>query len=134
MNVLNPVKPSKLAHDDRSLTKLISYTTTDFRDLKGKHSTYLQFVIDCLNCNIPILLVTNDPQRSLENLQSLAKISGQKLNRILLNDRSDTSQLLGCFEQTASDISAFLKELDAIKDDSKEQSLVAEINDLEYNL
>ena len=106
----------------------------DFISLKGQHSNELQFITDCLNCNIPLLVVTNHPQRLVQSLQTLSKISGQKLNRILLNERSDTSQLLGCFEQTASDIQGLLKELEVIKEDAVSQTLIADITQLEYGL
>jgi len=42
--------------------------------LKGAHSTQLQYIVDCINCNIPLLLVTNDPQRLIESLQTLAEL------------------------------------------------------------
>jgi hypothetical protein len=37
------------------------------------------------------------------SLQVLAKLQSTQIKRILLNDRSDTTQLLGCFEQTSQD-------------------------------
>lgn len=53
---------------------------------------------------------------------------------MLLNDKSDTAQLLGCFEQTQSDISAILADIDRIKDQSTDAQLVADICTLEYSL
>jgi len=35
--------------------------------------------------------------------------------RVLLSERSDTTQLLGCFEQTSTDVSSFLPLLDPFK-------------------
>jgi hypothetical protein len=39
------------------------------------------------------------------------EVWNKKLNRILLNDRSDTTQLLGCFEQTSQDLAQLQSEL-----------------------
>lgn len=73
--------------------------------MKGPHAKQLQALVDCLHSNLPVLVITNDPQRFSKTLQVLAKLSQTKLKRILLNDRSDTTQLLGCFEQTSNDAS-----------------------------
>lgn len=32
----------------------------DFLDLKGPHAKTVQQLIDCLQCNLPVLIVTND--------------------------------------------------------------------------
>ena len=66
---------------------------------------------DCLQANLPVLVVTNDPRRLSQTLQVLSRVHGTKLRRILLNERSDTSQLLGCFEQTSDDYSQFLRQI-----------------------
>lgn len=71
---------------------------TDFQDLKGKHAKTIQALCDCLHANLPVLVITNDSQRFSRALAVLAKLSKTALKRILLNDRSDTTQLLGCFE------------------------------------
>lgn len=68
-----------------------AFTEADFTNLKGKHSTELQFMVDALNTNLPLLIVTNQPQKLIENITTVSKLVGQKLNRILLNDRSDTA-------------------------------------------
>ncbi len=52
----------------------------------------------------------------------------------MLNDRSDTSQLLGCFEQRASDIGAFIKEIDYLKKVSANKTIVARLISLEHDL
>ena len=57
------------------------------------------------------------------------------MNRILLNERSDTSQLLGCFEQTTtSDIGAFLKEVGWVKETSQDGLVLARVCQLEREL
>jgi hypothetical protein len=70
----------------------------------------------------------------IEHLTTMARLTSHPLNRILLNDKSDTAQLLGCFEQTAGVMGAFLRELVAIKDGSSDPKLVSDICTLEYEL
>ena len=53
----------------------------------------------------------------------------------MLNERSDTSQLLGCFEQTTtSDIGAFLKEVAWVKETSQDAQVLARVCQLEREL
>jgi hypothetical protein len=61
--------------------------------------------------NFPLLIVADDCHRFGLDLQTIARLANKKLNRILLNDRSDTTQLLGCFEQTSQDLTGLLKEV-----------------------
>lgn len=77
-------------------------------DLQGSHSKSIQFVCDCLNTNFPLLVMSDDCDRFVRNLQTLSSVYAQKLNRIIVNERSDTTQLLGCFEQTSNDLDAFI--------------------------
>jgi len=46
----------------------------EFLDLKGPHSNFLQALTDCIQSNLPILVVTNDATRFQKNLQVIAKI------------------------------------------------------------
>jgi len=55
-------------------------------------------LVEALQANFPILVVSDDCPRFSADLQTLSRLSNKKLNRLLLNDRSDTTQLLGCFE------------------------------------
>ena len=96
LTFMSPVKPTLL--NVRQSLQGLSYSLGDYLKLKGPHSRELAFVVDCLNCNIPLLLVSNQTPRLTEDLQTLARVAGHRVNRILLNERSDTSQLLGCFE------------------------------------
>ena len=73
----------------------------DFLSMKGNHAMQLASLLDCLQINLPILLTTNNTTRAIRSLSLMAAIKNAKLRRILLSDRSDTTQLLGCFEQTS---------------------------------
>lgn len=77
---------------------------SDILKMQGGHTKSLQFLADCLHTNFPLLVVTDDCRQLIRNLQTMAQLWNKKLNRILLNDRSDTTQLLGCFEQTSQDL------------------------------
>lgn len=77
-------------------------------DLQGTHSKSLQMVCDCLHTNFPLLVMSDDCDRFVRNLQTLSSLFAQKLNRIIVNERSDTTQLLGCFEQTSNDLDALI--------------------------
>ena len=101
-----------------------------FLDLKGPHANTIQQLIDCLHCNLPVLLVTDNAQRTSKMLSVLANLSNQKLKRILLNERSDTTQLLGCFEQTSSDANSILASITYHK---YNPSLTASILKLEHD-
>ena len=46
----------------------------------------------------------------MQNFQTIGDLQNKKMHRILLNERSDTTQLLGCFEQTSQDLQALLSE------------------------
>jgi len=70
----NAVKPSVL--HARSFLKS-QLRMGEVSSLKGPHANELQYLVDCLNCNLPLLVVTNDTQRFVANLQTLAHISGQ---------------------------------------------------------
>jgi hypothetical protein len=70
---------------------LDTFTFSDYQDMKGPHAKQLQALVDCLHSNLPVLVITNDPQRFSKTLQVIAKLSQTKLKRILLNDRSDTT-------------------------------------------
>lgn len=76
----------------------------DFLIMKGPQAASLQALCDSLDSNIPILVTTNDSTKLLQAIKILAKLKPAKLRRILLSDRSDTTQLLGCFEQTSHEI------------------------------
>lgn len=98
--------------------------------LQGSHTKRLQFLVDCLHTNFPLLVMADDCHAFVRNLQTLAHLSGRKLNRLLLNDRSDTTQLLGCFEQTSQDLTVLQKDLvDAHRD-----LLPAQVIKLEHQL
>ena len=84
---------------------------TDILKMQGAHTKSLQFLADCLHTNFPLLVVTDDCRSFIRNLQTISQLWNKKLNRILLNDRSDTTQLLGCFEQTSQDIAQLQSEL-----------------------
>ena len=73
--------------------------------MQGNQTKSLQFVCDCLHTNFPLLIVSDKCDNFVRNLQTISRLANKKLNRILLNDRSDTTQLLGCFEQTSRDLS-----------------------------
>lgn len=79
--------------------------------LQGPQAKGLHHLLDALHTNLPLLVVSDNCQMSVQNLQTLASASNTKMVRILLNSRSDTTQLLGCFEQTASDIESLAEEL-----------------------
>jgi hypothetical protein len=59
--------------------------------LQGPHSKSLQFVCDCLHTNFPLLVMSDDCDRFIANLQTLSSIFAHKLNRIIVNERSDTT-------------------------------------------
>ena len=61
-----------------------------------------------MQAGFPILIVTNEPYKFQESLATLATLQDHQLKRILLNERTDTTQLLGCFEQTSQDLSSVL--------------------------
>ena len=79
--------------------------------VRGPHTKSLQFLVDSLHAGFPLLVVADDCHRFGADLQTIARLAGKKLNRILLNERSDTTQLLGCFEQTTEDFSQLLAEI-----------------------
>jgi midasin (ATPase involved in ribosome maturation) len=54
-----------------------------------------------LSTSVPIIVTTNDLAVARSHLRIMARCQNQVLNRIVLNPRSDTSQLLGCFEQVS---------------------------------
>ena len=70
----------------------------DVLKMQGDHAKNLQFLVDCLHTNFPLLVVADNCHELVRNLRTIALLWNKKLNRILLNDRSDTTQLLGCFE------------------------------------
>ena len=74
-----------------------------------------------------MLVVTDDCHRFGTDLRSLAHLAGKKLNRIMLNDRSDTTQLLGCFEQTTEDLSHLVGEITKLAGNTL-QSAVASLD------
>jgi len=73
----------------------------DLLEMKGPQAMQLQSLSDCLAVNLPILLTTDDTTRLIKCLNLMAGVKKAELRRILLSDRSDTTQLLGCFEQTS---------------------------------
>jgi hypothetical protein len=92
LTFMNPLKPSHLPLTPLHRSPLSSpLTSSDLSDLVGPHSLSLHYLLDSLLCNLPILALTNDPHRLISNLRTMALATGQTLNRILLNDRSDTS-------------------------------------------
>lgn len=86
-----------------------------FVDLKGKVAGRIQALCDCVSCNIPLLITTDDCPRVIRTLSLVASASGRHLARILLSEKSDTTQLLGCFEQTSTDVSSFMQLLSPFK-------------------
>lgn len=65
-------------------------------------------------------------------LNLIASVKDAKLRRILLSDKSDTTQLLGCFEQTSShDLSQVLHFLRPFK---SQPNFTASVMDLEMQL
>lgn len=58
LRLLNESKESALQVKSASLDD--SLNASSIVDLKGAHSIPLQYVIDNINANIPLLLVTND--------------------------------------------------------------------------
>ena len=83
----------------------------DILGMQGNQTKSLQFLSDCLHTNFPLLIVSDNCDSFVRNLQTISRLANKKLNRILLNDRSDTTQLLGCFEQTSRDLSQIESEL-----------------------
>lgn len=53
--------------------------------LQGSHATTLQHLSLALQAMLPILLVSNDPQRAVRDLQTLAGFQGADVTRVLLN-------------------------------------------------
>jgi midasin (ATPase involved in ribosome maturation) len=99
-------------------------------DLQGPHTKSLQHLCDCLHTNFPLLVMSDDCDRFVENLQTVSSIFAQKLNRIIVNERSDTTQLLGCFEQTSNDLQGYVTQLV-----SEHQELLTEqVLSLEHHL
>ena len=47
---------------------------------------------------MPILLTTDDTAKMIKCLTLMAGVKDTIVRRILLSDKSDTTQLLGCFE------------------------------------
>lgn len=84
----------------------------DILQLQGSHTQSLQFICDCLKADFPLLIMSDDCDRLTKYLQTISQICSKKLNRILVNERSDTTQLLGCFEQTSSGLSSLLLQLE----------------------
>lgn len=74
---MNPLKPTKVqlstSHQHSSSA---TFTLDDFQNLKGPHSIPIQYVLDCLQSNLPLLLISNDPQRLLSNLQTISQATG----------------------------------------------------------
>jgi len=91
------LKPTELGSGRLDLGR-VDLFLKDILTMQGNHTKSLQFLVDCLHTNFPLLVVTDDSHRFVKNLQTIAQLSNKFLNRILLNDRSDTTQLLGCFE------------------------------------
>jgi len=80
-------------------------------------------------------VLTDDPKRVQECLQILSQVSNTAIKRILLNERSDTTQLLGCFEQTSQDLSHVINAIIATKQKaSASPQLVSQIISLENKL
>ena len=69
--------------------------------------------------------MTDDPSAFMNNLQTVAQLCKKPLNRLLVNERSDTTQLLGCFEQTSQDLSQFLEELVIAFQDTHTQQVLS---------
>ena len=90
-------KPTEIGNGRLDLEKS-NLDLSDILKMQGSHAKNLQFLVDCLHTNFPLLVVADDCQKIIKNLQTIALLWNKKLNRILLNDRSDTTQLLGCFE------------------------------------
>jgi midasin (ATPase involved in ribosome maturation) len=84
-------------------------TFKQFIEMKGVNAAKLQTLCDCLAMNIPVLITTDDPPRMIRTLSFIASVAGQEMSRILLSERSDTTQLLGCFEQTSTDLSSMVQ-------------------------
>jgi len=70
----------------------------DFMSMKGRQALKLQSLSDCLEVNLPILLTTDDTSKMIKCLALMSSIKNATLRRVLLSDKSDTTQLLGCFE------------------------------------
>ena len=98
--------------------------------MQGNHTKALQFLTDCLQTNFPLLIVADNCYRFVRDLQTISRLANKSLNRILLNDRSDTTQLLGCFEQTSRDLSQL--EFEIVN--SLKESHTKEVISLQYNL
>ena len=70
----------------------------DLIDFKGPQALQFQSLNHSIELNLPILVTTDDPKRLIRSLNLMAMVRSVKMRRILLSDRSDTTQLLGCFE------------------------------------
>jgi hypothetical protein len=84
-------KPTYLARRASQVYEAHRLNLSDCLSLKGPHSRQMQFIVDCINSNLPLLIVSNDTQKLASNLQTLAQLAGNPLSRILLNEKSDTS-------------------------------------------
>eukprot|EP00347_Sterkiella_histriomuscorum_P024492 403330924 len=125
------VKSTNLMKNQAKVELISQQQLLDLIELKGAHSKQLQYLIDCLNTNLPILIQTNNPQKLLKNLETLSFVSGYALNRLLLNEKSDTSQLLGCFEQTSQNtLNKFIQDLNEQYGEMYKQELL----DLGYSI
>lgn len=98
--------------------------------MQGNHTKPLQFLTDCLHTNFPLLVVADNCDRFVRDLQTISRLANKKLNRILLNDRSDTTQLLGCFEQTSRDLSQLEHDIVSSYKDSHSKEVIS----LQYKL
>lgn len=87
----------------------------DLLSMKGPQAAKIQGLNDCLRVNLPVLLTTNDTSKAIKVLSLMAGVKNSQLRRILLSDRSDTTQLLGCFEQTSQDLSQIMRHLQPFK-------------------
>ena len=52
-----------MVHSSNLVSLILGNTEGDLINLKGSHSLSLQYMIDCLNTDIPLLVQTNNPQR-----------------------------------------------------------------------
>lgn len=106
---------SRVAFADETTNGLNSLSMADLLSMKGPQAGKMQSLSDCLAVNLPILLTTDDTTKMIKCLTLMAGVKNAKLRRILLSDRSDTTQLLGCFEQTSQDLSPVLRHLEPYK-------------------
>jgi midasin (ATPase involved in ribosome maturation) len=89
----------------------------DISLLLGQNSKSVENLVSCVNSRVPVLIVTDDTQKVQQVLSTIASLSNQAFDSVLLNDKTDTSQLLGCFEQTAVSLQALQAEVVAFLSD-----------------